>query len=289
MGQDMSDAFGYAFSMLKADPAQQVRDPYGHAVKTIHPAIAGMMQRRGTFQPEGQRMHNQKRSSYEPPKEIPEGFLQGGWKSSQRPQSDLTMNDYFPHELDAGYATPEEQAMAMEDLYHYREPRFKPTVPGYAPNPHGSAFAKAIQPSQQEDANMPVGQRHHRNLERQKNIHTPQPNLRGPMRMGRMIPEHPLPPFMPSPRVPMNVGPLPHNRTLPPNPAQMPPGAGAPSMREAGGGPPPAFGFPLPVSQENPFVNAMHPDAQMSDERVKTLADEFHIPIEKAWSHLRYR
>ena len=151
--------------------------------------------------------------------------------------------------------------------------------------------AKALNPSMQDDPNMNVGQRHHRNLERQKNIHTQQPNLRGPMRMGRQIPNvDALPPPMPPKRVvyrdaPQHQG----NRTLPPNPAQMPIGAGAPSMREAGGGPPPAFGFPQPVSQENPFVNAMHPDAAMSDERIKTLSDEFRIPIEKAWSHLRYR
>lgn len=141
--------FDAAWSVIKALPEQQVRDPYGHAVKTIHPAIAGMMQRRGTFQPEGQRMHNPKRSTYEPPKEIPEGYLQGGWRTSQRPQSDLTMDDYFPHELDEGYATPEEHAAAMEDLHSYREPRFKPTVPGYAPREdfmpgvvvnHGSSF-----------------------------------------------------------------------------------------------------------------------------------------------------
>lgn len=293
MGRDMSDAFDYAFSLLKADPAHQVRDPYGHAVKTIHPAIAGMMQRRGTFQPEGQRMHNPRRPPnshiYIDPVEPPEGYLQGGWRESQRPQSDLTMDVSFPHELDEGYATEEEYAAAGEDRFYHREPRFKPTVPGYAPDPHGSAFAKAIRPSMQEDPNMPVGQRHHRNLERQKDIHTPQPNLRGPMRMGRMIPEPPLPPSIPVPHRPMDVGPLRHNRTLPPNPAQMPINAGLPSMREAGGGTPPAPAPPQPVSGENPFVHDIRPDMPLSDEQIRMLADEFRIPIEKAWSHLRNR
>jgi hypothetical protein len=287
MGRDMSDAFGYAFSLLKADPAHQVRDPYGHAVKTIHPAIAGMMQRRGTFQPEGQRMHNAVES--------PEGYLQGGWRTSQRPHSDMSSEfPYFPAELDEGYATPEEHAAAGEDIFYHREPRFKPTVPGYAPDPHGSAFAKAINPSMQEDPNMGAGMRHRDNLERQKDIHTQQPNLRGPMRMGRRFQPPPVP--VPQGHYRHDEGQMSpqqptanQNRTLPPNPAQMPIGAGAPSMREAGGGPPPPFGFPRPVSQENPFVNAMHPDASLSDERVRTLADEFRIPIEKAWNHLRNR
>jgi len=304
MGRDMSDAFGYAFSVLKANQAQQVVDPYGHNVKTIHPAIAGMMQRRGTFQPEGQRMHNPRRPPnshiYIDPVEPPEGFLQGGWKSSQRPQSDLTMNDYFPHELDAGYATPEEQAAALEDIFYHREPRFKPTVPGYAPDPHGSAFAKAIQPSQQEDPNMPKGRRHHANLERQKDIHTGFPfgMIRGPMRMTRRfdppsvpVPQghYPLPPPTPMPHRPMNVGPISTSRTLPPNPAQMPPGADAPSRREAGGGAPVAPAPPRPVSQENPFVHDVRPDMPLSDDQIEMLADEFRIPIEKAWSHLRNR
>ena len=145
----MSDAFEAAWSVLKALPEQQVRDPYGHAVKTIHPAIAGMMQRRGTFRPEGQRMHNPKGVAPTAANSVRRGLLQGGHRTSMRPQSDLTMEDYFPHELDEGYATPEEHAAAMEDLYFYREPRFKPTVPGYASREdfmpgvvvnHGSSF-----------------------------------------------------------------------------------------------------------------------------------------------------
>lgn len=155
----------------------------------------------------------------------------------------------------------------------------------------GYAFSmlKAIRPSMQEDPNMPVGQRHHRNLERQKDIHTPHPNIRGPLRTQRMIPEPPLPPPMRVPYRPMNVGPIPTNRTLPPNPAQMPPGAGAPSRREAGGGAPPAPAPPQPVSQENPFLHAMRPEGTLTDEQIEMLADEFRIPIEKAWSHLRNR
>ena len=149
----------------------------------------------------------------------------------------------------------------------------------------------------QEDPNMPVGQRHHANLERQKDIHTPQPNLRGPMRMGRMIPEPPLPRHetMPLRNVGRTVCPMNPKgrsegpRTLSPNPAQMPINAGLPSKREAGGGAPPAPAPPQPVSGENPFVHDIRPDMPLSDEQIRMLADEFRIPIEKAWSHLRNR
>ena len=161
----------------------------------------------------------------------------------------------------------------------------------------GYAFSvlKALNPSMQDDPNMGAGMRHRDNLERQKDIHTQQPNLRGPMRMGRRFQPPPVPVpqghyrhdegQMSRPQPPMAN----QNRTLPPNPAQMPIGAGAPSMREAGGGPRPTPAPPQPVSQDNPFLNAIHPDATLSDEHVRTLADEFRIPIEKAWSHLRYR
>ena len=157
----------------------------------------------------------------------------------------------------------------------------------------GYAFSmlKAIRPSMQEDPNMPVGQRHHRNLERQKDIHTPQPNIRGPLRTQRMIPEPPLPPPMRVPYRPMDVGPIPTNRTLPPNPAQMPPGAGEPSERQIPARATPPYNpvAPQPVSQENPFLHAMRPEGTLTDEQIEMLADEFRIPIEKAWSHLRNR
>ena len=145
-------AFDDAWQLLKALPEQQVVDPYGHNVKTMHPAIQGMMERAGTLKPEGQRMHNDKsmHGVYpETPREgetydemmerlyaarrAPPGHLQGGWRSSQRPQTDMSMDEIdFPHELDEGYATREDYNQAMEDRYHYREPTVQPTVPGYA-------------------------------------------------------------------------------------------------------------------------------------------------------------
>jgi len=171
----------------------------------------------------------------------------------------------------------------------------------------GYAFSllKAIKPSMQEDPNMPVGQRHHRNLERQKDIHTPMvdadgfPNLRGPLRTQRMIPEPPLPPHetMPLRNVGRTVYPMNPKgrsegpRTLPPNPAQMPPGAGEPSERQIPARATPPYNpvAPQPVSQENPFLHAMRPEGTLTDEQIEMLADEFRIPIEKAWSHLRNR
>ena len=94
--------------------------------------------------PEGQEMQNAITDSWLRPRrtpEPPEGWLQGGWKTSQRPQSDMSMGDiYFPHELDEGYPTPEHRSQAERELYGGKEPTAKPTVPGYAPYPHGSVF-----------------------------------------------------------------------------------------------------------------------------------------------------
>jgi hypothetical protein len=165
----------------------------------------------------------------------------------------------------------------------------------------GYAFSmlKAIRPSMQEDPNMPEGRRHYANLERQKDMHTPFPHgmIRGPMRMTRRF----QPPPVPVPRnyyheeehtlPPMDANPIPTNRTLPPNPAQMPPGAGEPSEREIPARATPPYNpvAPLPVSQANPFVHDIRPDMPLSEEQIEMLADEFRIPIEKAWSHLRNR
>ena len=236
MGRDMSDAFGYAFSMLKANSPQ----PPMSELERANPSAQQMRQAYDTI--------FQQPNPYSNPPIPP------------RPPAILDPQD------------PEEQRRREMMM-----------------NPYGvgSPIGKAIKPSMQEDPNMPVGQRHHRNLERQKDIHTPHPNLRGPLRTQRMIPEPPLPPPMRMPFRPMNVGPIPTNRTLPPNPAQMPPGAGAPSMRESGRAPP--VPVPLPVSQENPFLHAMRPEGTLTDEEIMALADEFRIPIEKAWSHLQNR
>ena len=224
MGRDMSDAFGYAFSMLKSSviAKENPMAPYDEPVQKPNPY--------------------------------------GNSPIPPRPPAILDPQD------------PEEQRRREMMMNPYGA---------------GSPIGKAIMPSQQEDPNMPVGQRHHRNLERQKDIHTPQPNLRGPMRMGRMIPEPPLPPSIPVPHRPMDVGPLRHNRTLPPNPAQMSINAGLPSKREAGGGTPPAPAPPQPVSGENPFVHDIRPNMPLSDEQIMMLADEFRIPIEKAWRVLK--
>ena len=114
--------FDIAWNLLKALPEQQVIEPVqsgSHRVKTLHPAIQGMMQRRGTLQPEGQRMHNESRAPIYPEqlrdgetleeqiqriieeRRVPEGYLQGGWRTSQRPQSDMSMGDVtYPHDLD---------------------------------------------------------------------------------------------------------------------------------------------------------------------------------------------
>tara|TARA_Y100001973_G_scaffold6496_1_gene9081 strand:- start:8645 stop:9361 length:717 start_codon:yes stop_codon:yes gene_type:complete len=238
MGRDMSDAFGYAFSMLKANPAQPPMTELERA------------------NPSSQQMRQAYDAIFQQPQPNP---------YSNPPMTELERANPSPQQMRAAFNV-------------------------------GSPIGKAIRPSMQEDPNMPVGQRHHRNLERQKDIHTPHPNLRGPLRTQRMIPEPPLPPHetMPLRNVGRTVYPMnPQGRsegprTLPPNPAQMPPGAGAPSMRELGRAPP-APAPPRPVSQENPFLHAMRPEGTLTDEQIMALADEFRIPIEKAWSHLRNR
>ena len=84
-----------AWSLLKALSEQQVVDHTGFPLKTLHPAIVGMMQRRGTLQPEGQTTpeNNWRYTGESPPVEIPEGYLQGGWRTSNRPHIDMSMGE----------------------------------------------------------------------------------------------------------------------------------------------------------------------------------------------------
>ena len=103
--RDFVNPLDVAWSLLKALSEQQVVDPYGYPIKTLHPAIAGMMQRRGTLQPEGQTTPED-RWRYRggsPPVEIPEGYLQGGWRTSNRPHIDMSMGDKSPEALERGW------------------------------------------------------------------------------------------------------------------------------------------------------------------------------------------
>tara|TARA_R100001510_G_scaffold45946_1_gene42753 strand:+ start:299 stop:691 length:393 start_codon:yes stop_codon:yes gene_type:complete len=130
----MGEAFDTAWAVLKALNEQQVLDTANQPVKTMHPAIVGMMERRELLRPQGQRVMNPIRlhpgGPY--PQGLQQGHLEGGWSDTMRPQFDMSRNfPYFPDELDEGYATPEEYEAASEDLRFGREPRFKPTVPGY--------------------------------------------------------------------------------------------------------------------------------------------------------------
>lgn len=133
----MGEAFDTAWAVLKALNEQQVLNTGNRPVKTMHPAIVGMMERRGMLRPQGQRVMNP-RPSFPggPPQPHPQGLqqghLEGGHRTTMRPQFDMSQEfPYFPDELDEGYATPEEYEAASEDLHFGREPRFKPTVPGY--------------------------------------------------------------------------------------------------------------------------------------------------------------
>jgi len=155
--------FEKAWVTLKALPEQQVLGPDGLPLKTLHPAIQGMMERRGTLQPEGQEIQNRGHVRsvfplYDPrtPEEIEnrepanynetvypeigvpgkeleegeryyegidrltrerneaiptEGALQGGYRTSMRPQTDSTISDGYPYEI------PERQIYTREEGY----------------------------------------------------------------------------------------------------------------------------------------------------------------------------
>ena len=139
-----------SWETLKALPEQQVLGPDDQPLKTLHPAIQGMMERRGTLQPEGQEIQNighapgfmplsygrdtseavyprvgvpgreirddenfdtaTERLTRERNEAIPtEGALQGGYHTSMRPQTDLTISDGYPYEIpERGIYTSEE-------------------------------------------------------------------------------------------------------------------------------------------------------------------------------------
>lgn len=155
--------FEKAWATLKALPEQQVLGPDDQPLKTLHPAIQGMMERRGTLQPEGQEIQNKGHiKSWHPlhdprtPEEIEnrvpanydetvypeigvpgkelregerfhegkerltrerneaiptEGALQGGYRTSMRPQTDLTISEGYPYEI------PERQIYRREEGY----------------------------------------------------------------------------------------------------------------------------------------------------------------------------
>tara|TARA_R110001592_G_scaffold21153_4_gene85875 strand:+ start:10681 stop:11658 length:978 start_codon:yes stop_codon:yes gene_type:complete len=153
--------FEKAWATLKALPEQQVLGPDDQPLKTLHPAIQGMMERRGTLQPEGQEIQNighikswhplhdprtpeeienrepanynetvypeigvpgkelregerfhdgKERLTRERNEAIPtEGALQGGYRTSMRPQTDLTISEGYPYEIpERGIYTNEE-------------------------------------------------------------------------------------------------------------------------------------------------------------------------------------
>ena len=84
-------------------------------------------------------------------------------------------------------------------------------------------------------------------------------------------------PLPPNPNSPMRLA-----GTLPPNPAQIPPNAGAPNLQES----------PQPIQAPAHPVSSQNPEGRISEGRLRELADELYIPysekaFKKAWSMLK--
>lgn len=167
------------------------------------------------------------------------------------------------------------------------------------------SFLKALNPSSihEGDADLPEDQkRHYGNYQRalqmfgrpaaQKPFNPNHPNPNEPIFSDEWVAMNPwmgdanrehmgLPPMNPPPQPPQ--APLPRTaggpRTLPPNPPLMPIGAGAPSRREAGGGPTPIVPN-IPLSESNP-------NARIRESQLQRLADDYGIPFAKAWTMLK--
>lgn len=150
---------------------------------------------------------------------------------------------------------------------------------------------KALNPSQQDDEGVDEeAMRHFANMQRMN------------QRFGGGG-EHPLPPHEEMPL--RNVGTTSYPsknkgrggaNTLPPNPANMPPGADAPSG-ERGKSNEPVFqdgsdfilsaptgpvNWPRPLQEPNMPVSSKNPEGKISDARLQSLAAEFGIPFAKA-------
>tara|TARA_R100001079_G_scaffold110943_1_gene88490 strand:+ start:478 stop:1566 length:1089 start_codon:yes stop_codon:yes gene_type:complete len=170
------------------------------------------------------------------------------------------------------------------------------------------SFLKALQPSPHHmDAGMPEDQmRHFANMERMKQRFG-RPAARKPFNPNHPDPNEPifteefaalnpfmaeanrehlgLPPLNPPPQPPQ--APLPRTgfgpRTLPPNPAQVPPVTrGAMTQRN-----PREMGMPMnpvvaprPLSEDNPY-------GKIRESELQRLADDFGIPFAKAWTILK--